>query len=266
MLSLRIISIAVINMGKKRKRKKRSIVTDVAAIYNRGMYLYLEKENFAAGLKHLYRAAKAGYKRAYGEIGIILYREKNETNKAEEWFKKAEEANSLFPEAAYQYGMLFYLEKGDYKTGLKYLIQSAKQGCELAYRDIGSILYLEENSVDEAVEWFKKAEDADCLFAPAAYYYGLLLVLEKGEWSQSLKYLQKAAIDGYELAFGQLGTVLYLEKADIDEAEKWFKKAEEAGCLLAPHAHEYGMLLIEERGDIERGHRYLDQAAEDGYY
>jgi hypothetical protein len=41
--------------------------------------------------------------------------------------------------------------------------------------------------------------------------------------------------------------------------------AEEAGCLHAPHAHDYGMLLIEERGDIERGTRYLDKAAEDGY-
>ena len=31
---------------------------------------------------HLFRAAKAGYKKAYGEIGIILYREKNKTDKA----------------------------------------------------------------------------------------------------------------------------------------------------------------------------------------
>jgi TPR repeat protein len=194
-----------------------------------------------------------------------LYREKNETDKAEEWFKKAEKADSLFPEAAYEYGMLFYLEKGDFKTGLKYLLQSAKQGCELAYGDIGSVLYLERIEINEAVEWFKKAEDANCLFAPAAYYYGLLLVLEKGEWSQSLKYLRKAARDGYELAYGELGTVLYLEKAEIDEAEKWFKKAEEAGCLQAPHAYDYGMLLIKERGETERGNYYLDKAAEDGY-
>ena len=78
-----------------------------------------------------------------------------------------------------------------------------------------------------------------------------MLVLEKGEWSQGLKYFQKAARDGFELAFGELGSVLYLEKADIDEAEKWFKKAEEAGCLFAPHAYDYGMLLIEERGDTD---------------
>ena len=252
-------------MGKKRKRKKPSIVTNVTAIYKRGMDLYLEEDNFIEGLKYLFKAAKAGYKPAYGEIGIILYREKNETDKAEEWFKKAEKAGSLFPAAAYEYGMLFYLEKGDWKTGLKYLLQSAKQGCELAYGDIGSILYLEKNKINEALEWLKKAEEANCLFAPAAYYYGLLLVLEKGEWSQGLKYLQKAASDGFELAFGELGSVLYLEKADIDEAEKWFKKAEEAGCLFAPHAYDYGMLLIEERGDTERGNRYLDKAAEDGY-
>ena len=236
-------------------------MTNVTAIYKRGMDLYLKEDNFDAGLKYLLRAAKAGYKPAYGEIGLILYREKNETDKAEEWFKKAEKADALFPEAAYEYGMLFYLEKGDCKTGLKYLLESAKQGCELAY----GILYHERNKLNEAVEWFKKAEEANCLFAPAAYNFGLLLVLEKGEWSQSLKYLQKAARDGFELAFGELGSVLYLEKADIDEAEKWFKKAEEAGCLYAPHAYDYGMLLIEERGDTERGNRYLDKAAEDGY-
>jgi tetratricopeptide (TPR) repeat protein len=129
-------------MGKKRKRKKRSIATDIKAIYQRGMQLYLEEENYIAGLKHLFRAAKAGYKKAYGEIGIILYREKNETDKAEDWFKKAETANSLFPVASYEYGMLFYLEKGDIKTSLKYLLQSAKQGCELAYGQIGIILFI----------------------------------------------------------------------------------------------------------------------------
>ena len=80
-------------MGKKRKRKKRSIAIDVKAIYQRGMQLYLEEENYVAGLKYLLRAAKAGYKKAYGEIGIILHREKNEADEAEEWFKKAEKTD-----------------------------------------------------------------------------------------------------------------------------------------------------------------------------
>ena len=42
------------------------------------MQLYLEEGNYVAGLRYLLRAAKAGYKKAYGEIGIILHREKNE--------------------------------------------------------------------------------------------------------------------------------------------------------------------------------------------
>ncbi len=145
------------------------------------------------------------------------------------------------------------------------LMLSSENGCELAYGDIGIILYLEKREINEAEEWFEKAEKANCLFAPAAYYYGELLVLEKGEWDQSLKYLRKAAKEGYELAFGQLGSVLYLDKGEIDEAEEWFKKAEKAESLLAPYAHDYGMLLIEERGDVERGNLYLDKAAQDGY-
>ena len=115
-------------MGKKRKRKKRSIGIDIKAIYQRGMQLYLEEENYAAGLKYLLRAAKAGYKEAYGEIGIILYREKNRADEAEEWLKKAEETGSLSPSAAYEYGMLIYFEKGDIESSLNYLFQSAKQG------------------------------------------------------------------------------------------------------------------------------------------
>jgi len=115
-------------MGKKRKRKKRCNVTDLKAIYNRGMQLYLEEENYVAGLKYLIRAAKAGYKKAYGEIGIILHREKNEADKAEKWFKKAEKTDSLFPSAAYEYGMLLIEERGDIERGTRYLDKAAEDG------------------------------------------------------------------------------------------------------------------------------------------
>ncbi|MBC8392197.1 tetratricopeptide repeat protein [Desulfobacula sp.] len=252
-------------MGKKRKQKKRNVVRNAKENYERGMDLCLNEDNFDAALKYLLRAAKSGYKPAYGEIGIILYRENNETVKAEKWFRKAEKKNSLFPIAAFEYGLLFYLEKDDWKTGLEYLLRSAEQGCEVAYGYIGTILYLEKNKIYEAIEWFKKAEDANCLLAPGAYYYGLILSLDKNEWRQSLKYFQKSAEEGFVLAYGELGSLLYQEKIDIDEAEKWFKKAEEVGCLSAPDAYEYGMLLIKERGETERGKRYLDKAADDGY-
>ena len=240
-------------------------MNDIEAIYRRGIDLYLRHKNVAAALECLMKTANAGYKEAYGEIGVILYREENKPNEAEKWFKKAEKTGSLFPVAAHEYGMLLYLEKRDWESGLRYLFQSAEHGCELAYGDIGIILYLEKKEIDEAEKWFKQAEKADCLFAPAAYYYGELLVLEKGEWDQSLKYLRKAAKEGYELAYGQLGSVLYLDKGEVDEAEECFKKAEKADSLLAPYAHDYGMLLIEERDDVERGNFYLHKAAQDGY-
>ena len=56
-------------MGKlKPKRKKRSKGTDFKAIYNRGMQLYLEEENYVAGLKYLY---------AY-DYGMLLIEERGD--------------------------------------------------------------------------------------------------------------------------------------------------------------------------------------------
>lgn len=240
-------------------------MANASALYERGMDLYLDEGNPTAGLKLLLKAARAGYQKAYGEIGIILYREENRADKAEEWFKKAQKAQALSPEAAHEYGMLFYLEKSDSATGLKYLLQSAGEGCELAFGDLGSVLYLERNSIDEAVGWFERAEEAGCLFAPAACHYGLLLAEEKEEWTRAIGYLRIAAKDGYELAFGELGSALYLEEGETDEAEEWFQKADEAGYLAAPDAYNYGMLLIEEREDVERGSRFVDMATRDGY-
>lgn len=253
-------------MGMKKKSKRITKRSNTAASYRKGMDLYLQEKNPDSALKYLIKAAKAGYQKAYGEVGIILNREKNKPEKAEEWFKKAEETDCLFPAAAYEYGMLLHLEKGDWEAGLKYLLQSANQGYELAYGDIGIITYLEKENVDKAEEWFRKAETSNCLLAPAAYYYGLLLFIDRGNWSDSLRYIRKSAEEGFDLAYGQLGSILYLEKLNFDEAEKWFKKAEKAGYLDAPQAHDYGMLLIEERGEIERGRKYLKMAEEDGYF
>ncbi len=99
----------------------------------------LEKENYAAGLKYLYKAAKAGYKKAYGEIGIILHREKNEADEAEEWFKKTENSDSLSPSAAYEYGMLIYFEKGDIEASLG---ENGKMGTSVPFTYLHDFLDL----------------------------------------------------------------------------------------------------------------------------
>lgn len=252
--------------SKKRKQnKKRNNVTDPAALFELGLKYYLEKDDPVLGLKYLKKAAKSGYNKAYGEIGLIFYREKNDPDEAERWFRKAEKAGSLEGSAAHEYGMLWYLEKRNWQTGLKYLLLSADQGCELAYGDIGIMLYLETDQTDEAEIWFEKAVDADCLLPPAAYYYGLILMVDRDKWSESLVYFRIAAEGGYDWAYGELGAIYYLEKRDMKEAEKWFVKAEEADSLTAPNAYQYGMFLIDEKDDIEKGNFYLDKAAEDGF-
>ena len=177
-------------MVKKQKRKPGLKQSIAAAAYKKGMDLYFAKGDPDTALKYLMKAAKNGYAKAYGEIGIILNREKNKPDEAEEWFIKAERSDSLFPAARYEYGMLHYLEKDDWETGLKYLLESAHQGYELAYGDIGSIIYMYRENIDEAEEWFRKAEASDCLLAPNAHDYGMLLWLGKDSWEESFKYFR----------------------------------------------------------------------------
>ncbi len=171
----------------------------------------------------------------------------------------------MFEEAAYEYGMLHYLEKDDWKTGLSYLLKATEQGYELAYGDIGIIYYLNKCDIDQAERWFEKAEKEDALLAPAAYYYGLLLSLERDEREKCKKYFKQSAEDDFELAYEEYASILYLDKIDVATAEEYYKKAEEAKCLSAPHAYTYGELLIKEKNEIEKGNRYLDLAEADGY-
>jgi TPR repeat protein len=252
-------------MKKKKKSSKRKSTLSAIENYEKGLDLYYENNDVDKALKHLLSAAKLGYKKAYSEIGILFYREKNDPDKAEKWFQKSEKTGVLSPGAAYEYGMLHYLDKDDWETGLSYLFRSAEAGYEFAYGDIGTILFLYKRDLKGAEECFEKAEAADCLLAPPAYYYGLLLDQEKDELDKSIKYFRKSAEDGFDLAYGELGYLLYLFKKEIDEAEEWFEKAEAANCLEAPHAYEYGNLLINERGDTERGNLYIKKAEDDGY-
>ena len=68
--------------------------------------------------------------------------------------------------------MLHYLSRDDWKTGLNSLLESADQGFELAYGDIGSITYTYKENIGEAEKWFKKGEAFGCLDAPQAHDYG----------------------------------------------------------------------------------------------
>ena len=252
-------------MSLKRKFK-RAISRNNDALYEKAIDLYLNENKPDNALRILLKLAKNGYKKAFGEIGVIIYREKHDVDKAEEWLVKAEKAGALLEEATYEYGMLHYLEKNDWETGLNYLFKAAEQGYELAYGDIGTILYLYKSDITNAERWFEKADKIEFLLAPAAFYYGQLLMLERNEWEKSKKYFKQSAEEGFDLAYAEYASILYLDKIDVDEAETYFKKAEEKNCLPAPHAYNYGELLIQERNEVERGNRYLDLAEADGYW
>ncbi|MBN2285262.1 MAG: hypothetical protein JXI43_02350, partial [Tissierellales bacterium] len=165
------------------------------------------------------------YEPAYGFIATILYREKNDIESAEIWFKKAEKANCLFAPVAYEYGMLKYYERRDYEIALRYLLKSAEDDYELSYGVIGIIYYAEKHELNNALNWFRKAEKVNCLFAPAAYEYGMLF-LEKGDIDQALKYLLIAAEDNYDLAYEEL-VKIYHESGDHENEKMWYKRIEE---------------------------------------
>ena len=240
------------------KKYKRTFFRNKTARYEQALNLYLNEDKPDEALEIFLKLAKKGYKKAYGEIGVIMYRENHQPDIAEEWFIKAEKAGVLFEEASYEYGMLHYLEKNDWKTGFSYFFKAAEKGYGLAYGDIGVILYLYRSDFDGAESWFQKAEKYESLLAPAAYYYGQLLMSERHEFDKSKKYFKQSAEECFDLA-------LDLDKIDVDEAEAYFKKAVEVDWLPAPHAYNYGKLLIEERNEVERGNKYLDLAKSERY-
>lgn len=217
-------------------------------------------------LRRVLKLAKANYNKAFGDIGVIIYREKHDIEKAEEWFVKAEKVGALLEEATYEYGMFHYLEKDDWETGLSYLFKAAGQGYELAYGDIGTILYLYKSDINEAERWFEKAEKEECLLAPAAFSYGQLMMLERDDWENSERLFKQSVKEGFSPAYAEYASILYINKNNVVEAEEYFKKAEENNCLPAPHAYNYGELLIKERNEVEKGNKYLDLAEADGYY
>ena len=91
------------------------------------------------------------------------------------------------------------------------------------------------------------------------------IYIATSDFETGLKYLLKAASKGYELSFGDIGVLLYNHKHDIAGAEKWFKKAEEANCIIAPVAYEYGMFIYFEKDDDDKALKYLYLAAKKKY-
>jgi hypothetical protein len=64
-------------------------------------------------------------------------------------------------------------------------------------------------------------------------------MLERNEWEKSKKYFKQSVEEGFEPAYEEYASILYLDKIDVDEAEIYFEKADVADFLTAPNAHNY---------------------------
>jgi len=82
------------------------------ASYEYATLLVNEHDDWERALDHLLWAAIWDYAPAYQAIGLILYKELNEVDDAEDWFEMAEEAGCLCGIPAYYYGILLEFERG----------------------------------------------------------------------------------------------------------------------------------------------------------
>jgi hypothetical protein len=72
-----------------------------------------------------------------------------------------------------------------------------------------NIYHCQEKDTQEHTYRMNKLELIQAL--KDAHDYGILLWLGKGKWEDSFKYFKKSAEEGFEPAYGQLGTIYYLE-------------------------------------------------------
>ena len=136
----------------KLKRKfKRAYSRKNAGLYEHALDLYLNEDKPDEALRILFKLANAHYMKAYGEIGIILYREMQDFDKAQEWFMKAEKKGALFGKGNYEYGMFHHLHKGDWQSGLKYLLKAAEH-------NYGELLIKERNEIEKGKRYLDLAE------------------------------------------------------------------------------------------------------------
>lgn len=105
---------------KQIQLKKRADSGDVEAMYEQAEFLYLETPDYETALKYLFIAASKGYELSFGDIGMILYRQKNDVGGAEKWFKNAIKSNCIIAPVAYEYGMMIYYQKNDTENAEKW--------------------------------------------------------------------------------------------------------------------------------------------------
>ena len=160
--------------------------------YDQGLEEYFKNDDIETALRSFLAAAATEYEQAYGEIGSILFDHMDDPESAEFWFRKVQDVDFLSPMAQYEFGVILYNKRADWKSALPVLLKAAEAEYTPAYQAIGLIFYKEKNEVDEAEAWFEKAKEAGYLYGIPALYYGILLEFERGMEGMAEHYKAKA--------------------------------------------------------------------------
>jgi tetratricopeptide (TPR) repeat protein len=174
------------------------------ALYEQGLYFLYEMEDAEVALELFLGAASAGYKPAYGEIGVISSSHKNDPDRAENWFKRISDITHFSLVALYEYGRLLYDVRDDWEAALPYFLAAANLGHEPANQYVAVIRYEYTGEIDEARKCFECAKVMGHLSGYPASSYADFLDLEMGDYEQAEYYRKKTKQDLHDLNLNKL--------------------------------------------------------------
>ena len=209
----------------------------LGTIYMSGMYG--AEKNEEKGLEFLTRAAESQNKEAREsaeEWLSIYYDNRDDREKALYWSRKG--AGDRIPSCMRALGY-YYLDgigvAQDKKKAKEWLTEAAKEGdgsaCNLLMQES-----MEEHDINGALKWARKGaglNDPSCLS-----FLGMQMIMSnssKKKIAEAMDYLTSAGSLGEPEAMYLLGKIYAGDakvksvKKDVASAERWFRKAEEAG-------------------------------------
>ncbi|KAF9550485.1 hypothetical protein EC957_000159 [Mortierella hygrophila] len=212
------------------------------------------------------KAAEGGFSASQNYIGLRYFQVRNYTE-ALRWYRKAAEQGDR--EGEFRLGAMHYYGHGTRKNpqeAEKWMRKAADRGFTPAATGMG-IICLEQERYREAMTWCLMAREdpiseyhIGCLFR-----YGFDVL---PNYVAAMEWFQRSAKKEYGLAESAIGW-MYRNgvgvSEDLEEAEKWYRKAEEHGDLDA--ANELAMALSD-IGAIEEGFNIgnlLEKAEEKGH-
>jgi Flp pilus assembly protein TadD len=229
-------------------------------------FLYIPYLGFCIGASILFDKLSKSYKSIFLIFLLIYYSIltfnqnkiwKNEIILWEITLKRC--PNSVF---AYNNLGLLYGERGQFDKAEEYSKKAIEMDKNLAsaYNNLG-IVYDEKGLPDEAEKYYKKAIELNKNFAEP--YNNLGVIYErKGLLDKAEEYYKKAIEldENFTKAYNNLG-VIYGKKGELDKAEECFKKAINVDKNFSNAYYNLG-IVYEKRGLLDKAKEYYNKAIE----